>query len=1288
MISARSLLPAVAACVLMASGPALGGALSPYGVNVHAPEGTQQTIIYGAVQDAAIGWVRIDFSWSQSEPAKGVFDWTVSDTVVAGAVSRGLQVYATVSGTPAWATAGSPETGVPRDVADWVDFCSRAAARYQGTIRVWSIWNEPNLGQSFAGTRAEYLNVLLIPAADAIHAASPGALVAAPETAHTVSGNSNWYRWLQDAATNTGNRVDILSHHVYDSGSDAGVTKKLNDSTAFGGSPNLWDIVNPSVREVLQQTGWYGRPFWLTETGWASDQVGEANQAGYYTGLLGTWFGASAPNRWVNRVFFYEIKDDGNTAVPRWGMLRPDGTRKPAWTAYRDFIAANPTPGNDADVVAETVPSALATGSGADVTVRLRNAGSTVWSAAAGYKLEALDDAPSFGPGRVLLPGGSVPPGGEALFSFRLNAAVPPGSYRTSWRMLKEGTGTFGTPVSKGLTVAGACPAPGAPVAAPGPAASGRSGSPVVFSWADPAGAVRPAGYRYELSPSASFANPSASGLTPASSVAFPTVRDLDLDLSFHVRAVAACGQAGPWSETVVARVARSPGPFVATGVEGLPMLTGQGGVPGTATVRYRNLGPVAAFLRLASSGNVFVLSASSILVEPGQEAVVAVDAVPGATAAQGLLRETLTASWDTGAVGTELVLATTDARSPGVRLAIDRASASILAPPGQAGETALLVTNPSSAAVTVIPNVSPDGSWLRFDLADFSRPFAPGEKRSVLLTADPLRRLSSDIPPPARTFLTLLPAGGAAADTASVEVLGVEVPVSQAVTSRPPVPAGSSFFLPTAVHAPGALGQLFTSYGWIRNLGADPATVDLYAVPSGQDGRSATKVTQAIPAFSALPLDDFVATLFGARSLAGTVEVRSASPAALSLRTTTRGESGGGTPYETEIPVASAGAGTGGGDAPLVLAGVKTTASFRMNVILAETSGTAARVALRLFDWTGAETASAVADVPPFGNVQFPLAGTLGVPSSFEAASLYVEPVSGGGRVTAIGTVIDNASASFSVVTGVPSVPRPAGPLVIPSIVHARGNGSYFTTDLSIANVSLASVPLHLVYSYAGTDALGVPVSGETAKDVTLGPRASLPIGLGNDVIRKLFLFSPDSNTSGTLRIEGAVSSIVARAVVSTPVDLLDPSKGTKSAEFGAFTASSSEAVGPAGAGVAVYPGLAKSDRERVNLILTEVAGGSASVKVRLFSATEAGLLGERSFSLSPFQKLQVNDLWNGAGGFALGPFPLDRVMVTLEAADAGSGRVVGTLTPVENTSNSPRILPLAPPGPPPLTR
>jgi hypothetical protein len=847
---------------------------------------------------------------------------------------------------------------------------------------------------------------------------------------------------------------------------------------------------------------------------------------------------------------------------------------------------------------------------------------------------------------------------------------------------------SFGSKAEQGLQVTGACPPPPAPVAAPGPNAPVRSGSLLVFSWSDAPGSVRPPAYRYELSASPGFGLPAglvSEGTTSGHSFVYSTSWNADESLFFRVRALPGCGTAGDWSATAQAQTTRTPGPFVVLDALGLPYATRPGGPVSPARIRVRNAGPVPALVRFGTGGGIFSVSPDVSYVNPGEDASVEVVPLASAIAASGLLRDTLSASWTSGSTGVELFLSVTDERAPGARPVIDRESLSILAQPGQAAEAFLVVTNPSSVSSSFVPNVAPDGAWLRFDLSDFARPFAPGERRTVRLVADRLRWEASDVPPPARTVLTLSPAGGGPADSTSVAVLHFEVPPSQPAPDRPPAAAGGAFVLPTAVHASGALGQSFSSYGWIRNLGADPAQVDLYATRSGADVRTAVRVQQTIPGLSVLPLTDFVSTLFGADGFSGSVEVRTGAPEALSARTTARGETSDGSSYETAIPVFAAGAGTGPASVPLVLTGVKSTALFRTNLILAETSGAPSRVNLRLIDWSGKELAARGLDVPASGQTQVPLAEALGVSGiSFEAASLRVEPASTAGRVTAIATIIDNSSASFSVLTGVPAaVPGPS-PLVIPSIVRSRGAGSVFVTDLSLTNVTRTGIQVHLVYTYAGTDSTGAAIGGEVPKDVTLPANGSLPIGYGNDVVRRLFLLPSDSNTSGTLRIEGpGAPSVVARAVVSALVDPNDAGKGTKSAEFATCSAASPEAVGPGASGAAIEPGLRKHDAERVNLILTEVAGAPATVRVRIVTGAQGGLLGEKTFSLAPFQKIQLNDIWNGPGGFGLGSWPIDRVTVVLEGT-AGTGRVVGALTPVENASNSPRILLLAPPGPP----
>ncbi len=321
-----------------------GNVNSPYGINAHAPGGAQLTQLFDKVQAAGLGFVRIDFNWFAIETSQDVFNWSGYDAIAAAAEARGIRIFATLAYTPQWATSGAEQTGIPNNVADWSDFCFKAAQRYP-TIQHWGMWNEANLDRFWAGTRQQYIDIILKPGADAVHAANPQAKVCAPEMAHLTSGDQDWYYWLRDSINQGADKIDIVTHHLYDSTNNADVTTKLNATTTFGTNPNNWTIVAPSVREVLVNTGWYGSPFWLTETGWESGDVGEANQANYYNGLLTDWLTGQSGRTWINKFFFYELQD-GPTAPgsTTWGILRFDYTEKPSYTSYMNFITAHPPP--------------------------------------------------------------------------------------------------------------------------------------------------------------------------------------------------------------------------------------------------------------------------------------------------------------------------------------------------------------------------------------------------------------------------------------------------------------------------------------------------------------------------------------------------------------------------------------------------------------------------------------------------------------------------------------------------------------------------------------------------------------------------------------------------------------------------------------------------------------------------------------------------------------------------------------------------------------------------------
>lgn len=440
------------ALMAVPTAPAAAVEASPYGINIHAPQGDDLKTQLDRVQAAGIGWVRIDFIWSWAEPARDQFDWRVYDAITAAARARNLEVFASLAYTPQWATSGPATTGVP-DQGQWAEFCSAAAKRYQGSIRYWGVWNEPNLPKFFAGTRQQYVDVILKPCADAIHAADPAARVGGPELSHLTSGDSDWYDWLREILVAAGDKLDFVTHHVYDSDGPGDVADRLTGSTVFGNKPSLWDAVNPSVEEVLKSAGWWGKPVWITETGWESDRVGESQQAAWIGGFLNDWF-TGKPNRtWIEKVFFYELTDNP-PPHPSWGILRADRSPKAAYNTYRDFIAAHTSRDDAAAPVASTFPDTMEAGQQIVVRLTFRNTGTSTWSDTQGYRLAAGEDRDSFtNPRQPLAANESIAPNQEKTFLLTLTAPSQPGTYRVHWQMLREGLDRFGTAFSKEIRV-------------------------------------------------------------------------------------------------------------------------------------------------------------------------------------------------------------------------------------------------------------------------------------------------------------------------------------------------------------------------------------------------------------------------------------------------------------------------------------------------------------------------------------------------------------------------------------------------------------------------------------------------------------------------------------------------------------------------------------------------------------------------------------------------------------------------------------------------------------------
>ena len=266
------------------------------------------------------------------------------DRMVDTARAHGAVVFATLAYTPSWATTGPERSGVPLSPELYGNFVRAAVERYRDRVKHWGLWNEPEQAHFWAGTAAELVDFVLRPGFEAVRAADPQALVLGPD-----SGSDEWMGDI--FAAGGGALLDVITVHVYACCDDTDdVDKVLWRLDCTGGLP--WDTCR---RRVIEAHGLGAKPVWLTEVGWKTlTPDWETRQAAFYVELLD----AMLARPWWTKTIFYELFDTSpcDPAVDNcWGIVRYDGSRKPAFDALRDYITAHQpraVPGMDMEAAA------------------------------------------------------------------------------------------------------------------------------------------------------------------------------------------------------------------------------------------------------------------------------------------------------------------------------------------------------------------------------------------------------------------------------------------------------------------------------------------------------------------------------------------------------------------------------------------------------------------------------------------------------------------------------------------------------------------------------------------------------------------------------------------------------------------------------------------------------------------------------------------------------------------------------------------------------------------------
>jgi hypothetical protein len=277
--------------------------------------------------------LRRDFTWSTIEPARGQWAWDDYDRLVDDAGARSIKLLGILDYGTTWAAAGATDDKFPPDdPADFAAYASATAARYQGRVDAWEVWNEPNFGLSFwhptrDGDPAAY-GKLLDAAADGVHGGDASAPVAFAGTVFTpqISGSGlDFDRAALDAAPQARAKLQDFAIHAYERYAPATAPEYSDDH----GELDLASKIG-ATDKLLSDEGIDALPIWITEIGWPTTlAVNEDAQA-----------------RWMVRATL--IAAQAGAATIYWYTLfdGPNPTMTPPEDAF-GLVHYDPMPGQD-----------------------------------------------------------------------------------------------------------------------------------------------------------------------------------------------------------------------------------------------------------------------------------------------------------------------------------------------------------------------------------------------------------------------------------------------------------------------------------------------------------------------------------------------------------------------------------------------------------------------------------------------------------------------------------------------------------------------------------------------------------------------------------------------------------------------------------------------------------------------------------------------------------------------------------------------------------------------------
>lgn len=344
---------------------------TPFGVQMYF-DTSSSAPSFGPLMELNASWVRSQVLWSYVEPSNTTpdqFIWDMPDGGLAVAREGGMNVIATITRNPDWASPNLHGYIPTENLDDFAEFMGAVVERYDGDgyqddpqgsiVKYWELYNEPDGASKPDEIRwgeygEEYANMLKA-VYPVIKAADPEAQVVFGGIAYdwfTDQGGSFTRSFLSDVLANGGGAYfDVMNFHVYPAFAPNWVSQP-------GDGPGLYEKAE-AIRQVMAPYG-VSKPMMITEAGSHSNADGTSSstpeiQASYvvalYTQTMAAdiltmiWFMLYDPPEWYpNKT---GLMDNSNPPVLKPAYYTYQRTAAKLSRATFDRILSDEEIGND-----------------------------------------------------------------------------------------------------------------------------------------------------------------------------------------------------------------------------------------------------------------------------------------------------------------------------------------------------------------------------------------------------------------------------------------------------------------------------------------------------------------------------------------------------------------------------------------------------------------------------------------------------------------------------------------------------------------------------------------------------------------------------------------------------------------------------------------------------------------------------------------------------------------------------------------------------------------------------